>query len=546
MPMPLHPADLVDSRPVWLLQITWASRVYRFSTEPLSLTDAAGMDLPFHNAMTAPQLEQSLDRLETEPAESSASMRVVFPVDVAAERAKGYDPVAATGELSMVLVTGPPGYPTPRQTYEQRYRLLVGRLVNPQWSEPEEASGWMAFTLREEAWQDTQTAVPLSWRITLESWTLASLDQVGKVYPWVFGSPGVYTDSAGATQKKGATPAYIIEIAGGNVNKLLIAGHPVIASTVTIFDSTTSQSFAVSHQTEAGFTDHGQQVAYVDITTPGAISRTESEYWVCWDGGGGLANPFGSGALEKLGDVLQWVLTLGTIPVDYGRWAAVAGLLNGRRVGGYINDPDVLPFDYAVEHLLPLAPISVMRGPDGLYPVHFDPDLPTSQSVLHVTAGEAWTRVGAIQAERNRDDVVNALELSYAIGHEESSRMVLVTGARNTDDADETHTNYARISQERYGVSGSALSSAVLWEDASAQGIAADLVRFGSLQLESAPYATAWSEGWIQVGDQLTITDAAAAWVSQRVVVYKRQPSDTGWEFLVMRDDDPAHDARAL
>ena len=543
MPYPLRPIDLRGRRVVWCLELTWASRVFRLSTEPVELVDADSVSIPFDGGLSDPLFEESMERLETEASESSASMEVYLPVDVALERQKGHDPATATGELSMVLVRGPHGGAVVDQTYETRFRVFAGRVEGAQWSDPEQPAGWLAFTLREQAYEDSSTIIPIHWRVTSDAWTFAEPEHYGKVYPLVFGTPGVYIDTDGSPQKKGATPAYIVTTAGGNANLLLIAGHPVAATSVTIFDSTTSESFPVSHQGETGFSQVGVQVAVVDVTGAAAISRTESEYWVCWDDGGGI--PYEAGNLERLGDVIAHFLGLGSIPVDYGRWAAVGVLLNGIIVGGYVNDPEATPWDYIVAHLLPLAPLSVLRGPDGLFPVPHDPDWSSARPISAITAGEEWTRIGPIQGERSRDDIVNEYELAYAVGHESAGRRVAVVGSRNDEEAEQSSSSYTLISIGRYGATQASSTSDVLWNDSSAQVVAHMTVRESSLQIESAPYAAPITAGWHQLGDQITITDAAAQWTDARCVIYSKSWTGTGWEFLVLRDDDPIHDVRS-
>jgi hypothetical protein len=78
-----------------------------------------------------------------------------------------------------------------------------------------------------------------------------------------------------------------------------------------------------------------------------------------------------------LGSLLTYLLQRSTIPVDYGRCETARRQLDRIEIGGYVNDPDAKPWDYIADELLPLAPMSVRRGPEGVYPLpRFDIPLP--------------------------------------------------------------------------------------------------------------------------------------------------------------------------
>ncbi len=72
--------------------------------------------------------------------------------------------------------------------------------------------------------------------------------------------------------------------------------------------------------------------------------------------------------MDGAGDVLLWMLRRSTVPVDRRRFAALRERLNQYIVGGYVN-AEARPWDWVVDHLLPILPLSIVGGPAGSYPI---------------------------------------------------------------------------------------------------------------------------------------------------------------------------------
>ena len=139
-----------------------------------------------------------------------------------------------------------------------------------------------------------------------------------------------------------ATPAYNVErytAVSHPETYFLISGHEVLASSVHVRDGAgNSSSFTVLK----GFDGRGQVFSYVNLQGSSLMyphnasiatnAESPDEFWVAWTNGGGLANPFGDGALSGGADVCRWALAKAGLLVDYGAWDNVAAILNQYRV----------------------------------------------------------------------------------------------------------------------------------------------------------------------------------------------------------------------
>jgi hypothetical protein len=187
--------------------------------------------------------------------------------------------------------------------------------------------------------------------------------QVGRVYPIVFGTPGAAGGQPGS-------PAIMID--DGSVSGtvlLMIAGHAVDASTVTIWgpdaagDLTSSAGISVSEDVDL----NGRTISVVDVTAgPGTLdpTRIDDDWYAEWDDGEAL--PGG------MGDVLELLLNVSSIRLDSARIRGIRSALNRYQLAGYIDDT-VTPWEYVRREIMPLIPLAPVQGRSGLYWVLWDP-----------------------------------------------------------------------------------------------------------------------------------------------------------------------------
>jgi len=323
--------ELLGATPIWLLEITWAGTVYRFSSKPVVLPSDDGA-LPFHGGLEDLDYSEALDRLTTTPQGQTASLDLIFPINVAQQIAKGHDMGAASGDLAMVLEVGG----VIQQTYEQRQQLLTGRLTQPQYGAPDKPVGWAAFSLEQAPFDDAGLVLNPSHRINQLTWGAFPSYSEGKAYPLIIGTPGKYVDADGDSATCGGSPAYVLDyslpalgIRGKLADKLLVAGHPVAATEVTVFDKDgASEVFSVVEEQDV----MEVVTATVDVSAASVIDRLSDEFWVGWHQAGGKASPFKADqVLTNAGDVCRFMLTRSSLAVDHGRWAALGGALDSLR-----------------------------------------------------------------------------------------------------------------------------------------------------------------------------------------------------------------------
>jgi len=545
MSLALNRSQLIGRRPVWLLEVTWAGRVFRFSSHPVSLSSTVGA-LPFDGGLDQVEFSEGFDRLSTSPSAQASSMEVIFPVNVAELRRQGHDLSAATGEVSMVLEANG----EIDQTWENRFRLISGRVTQPQYGAPNKPTGWAAFTLEEAPYNDAGRIFDAAARISGSTWATYRSDSEGKVYPLVIGNPGKYHDTDGAAQTTAGSPAYVLDYtpllgSGLGADKLLIAGHPVEANYVTIIDQE-GASVVGTVVTEQDVNE--RPVSTVDVSAAGGvIDRYSDEFWVAWHEGGGMPSPYHPGtALRGAGDVCRYVLGMSTLAVDHGRWAAAAGALNGFLIDTYLNDPDTGPWEWLEDNVLPLIPMSVVPGPDGLWPVIYDRDART----LHahpVEAGPDFQRSGPVTSERHPADVVNHLTLEYAkdgVG-DDFVRYSELSPQPATDDPQATSNLYVKASASRFGEAAEVVETDVVYDPGTASLVLEWWSREKTFSPESVPYMAATHWGWLSVGDTVALTDATLHLSDQVATVLEKAWASTGWAFTLLIDDDLPRDNRA-
>jgi len=526
------PQDFHGADPVWLFEMVWGGKTYRLSTQAITLSTASGT-LSFEGGLDTPEWIETLDRLSVTSEGQSVSMEIIIMENVAKRRREGFGLGSATGELSMVMVKSG----VSQQDYSERFRMVSGSISQPQYSDPLKPSGWMAFTLEELPYSDAGSFIDPSARVNKTTWPNLDEEIDGVTFPIVFGQPGLWLNSEGTTKKGKGSPAYRVD-AGAGSEKLLIAGHHVKSATVRVFEGTSNDVLTVTNEIDG----LGQQVATADLSAATSISKTAKEYWVCWDSDTAKENIYASRDFEGAGDICRWALNLSTIPVDSGRWAAVAQYLNRYKLGGFINDPSVTPWEWLSDNVIPLLPISVRRGPDGLYPIIDDPDVAPKTKI---TAGEGWLRISPVQVETRPDEMVNSITIEFASVGGSHKRSVTMTGNRDSANPDEFTSLYSNVSFRRYGSRSESITSDVVFDTSTAIRIVSEKSRRQGLVVESVTYECAAHWGWLNAGDKILVTDDDLSLLQVPTIVIGREWTGWGWSFTLLIEDDISRNPRA-
>ena len=102
--MPARLPSVSGARLLWLLEIKFAGRLFRFSTEPIDLSKDDGSTISYPGGLDDPGYEESLDRFSHSIDQQVISLQLDLGVDVAELVQKGHALGGDEAELSCVLV----------------------------------------------------------------------------------------------------------------------------------------------------------------------------------------------------------------------------------------------------------------------------------------------------------------------------------------------------------------------------------------------------------------------------------------------------------
>lgn len=357
----------------------------------------------------------------------------------------------------------------------------------------------------------------------------------GVAYPMVWGAPGD-ADTPGS-------PGLLIDTTS-NPRRLMIAGHRVQASTVTIWgptygtaSGTSPADLLVSQSGRAVLHDEdeaGNVYAYVEfdsnftIDTGQVAPYPDRRFYVSWTGGDAL--PGGAG------DVLTVLYGASTLDVDMQAWSAARSSLNRWRLDGYISE-FVTPSELARAAILPALPVQTAVGPRGLRPVIWpwlDPDRSAPVRVLE--EGPGFVRGGLV---RYVGEPLSSCVARYAYSAE--------TGDPTREAGPSpAQTPYGLALASTVGVSGAddQIEASWVWDDATATDLAAARLRVIGMPRREVRYlcdpGTYGPGGALELvaGMEVSITDTDLSLASAAAVVSEVEQTPTEMSVVLhLRDD---------
>ena len=578
MAQALYPSDLTGGRRVlWLLTVEWAGYTLRLASDDVDVVTEAGESLPYASGLDEIDLSESISLLGDSTGQLSIPLEFLTPagMSIAYRVSLGDDLSTARGELSR-WVEG--------TTYEQRRVVLVGRLVDPEYGADDEP----VSTSLEETLPEDRAQIPgPGATVTATTWahTDSLVDgSVGVAYPVVIGTPGVVDDSVGAqgwipgtpavwvdhrAEFEVANPPYYPDITHGLF--LVIAGHHVSATRVylnTDADPTGARFVVVNDYDQAGQpvalvpffsttdavdiyefdmtgTNYQTLINDADGVTSYGLGSTviddsysdaeQSPVFVGWldplTGGGGLQ--VGGQTIREAGDVMEWLLSQSTIPVDYGRFAAAKAALSRFKLDGVIS-ARVSPWAVLRDEILPLLPVSLVSGPAGIYPIVWNYLATAADAVLDLDAdtNPAIERTGRVKYDSS--DRSNRIEVSYAYSYrrqKHAGRIVLGAAADQAEDATVQVHPLCERSRTRTGQRlESTLETAWVYDTTTAQAVAEWQAAALALPMRTVDYQLPEVE-YVQIerGQVVTVTDSTV-YLSRQVALVQQVSTDgTGY-----------------
>lgn len=517
MPRRPTPTQLRGARPVFVLRVTWAGRVFHFAERPCTISSDDGT-IRCLGSLDLRGYAESLGLAGEAQTGGSASLSVEFPrLNLVEEYLKARPLEGAQCELSMVFAKGL----TIAIAWEDRVVQLNGTASRPQIGFTDRPAGFAAFTVLSRPFDDETPVLRPEWKIssaTQANANLSSTDGVGgAAYPWVFGSPGD-GDIPGA-------PAYLTNTNPGS-RELLIGVGVVQAEFATVWDDAGNQGTGrVVSQRADGL---GTVASYADLVSiGGSFNNSGGKHYVSYHSTVdryGVLSPFRRGPLTESGDLIRYLYGLTSFDIDHPEWVSANPVLDRYRFGGYVNDPSTSVRSFVRDQLLPHLPVTLRLGAEGLYPISLLPLVPLSQ-IPQVTLGPAQgiEQSSPVQITRQLSDVVNQVALSYYYNARDSR---LVNQAIASTDANiTTRTPYAEAqrSAEIYGArSGSEVKASYVTEQQTADEVLRWLL-YDKGFLHMAVQVSAQARwGWLLVGDQISLTAAGLTLSGQRATVTQK------------------------
>lgn len=440
-------------------------------------------------------------------------------------------------------------------------------------------------------------------------------EDVGLAYPVIFGYPG-RTRGLADPAHEGSIAVHISRDIGTQLGTgyegpyAVIAGHRVRADTVYAYTESASNEtwnyhkssftggledngFAVEHWTDALGTTVAVVVGHATGDTGGGPTTVNGEVistlganqvrnevddasyrdagdgnggtmyvplYIGWydrtrdDEGGGMIGDDGE-LIRGAGDVLTYLLRQTGLPVDAGRCAAAASLLNGYKIDCAI-DARVKVWEWLQSNLLPLLPVSICTGAAGLYPVVWRYDATANDAKFRLDADADPTIIRASRVKVDSSKVANRFRLNFCVNRRTGAAMQFRGLDASFDQANASvrGSYICGVSQARYrttrdsGIRDDEMTTSIIWDVATADAILDVRARAYALARRTVDYVISGEEyDALEVGDIVTLTHAEIG-VSDSVCLVRELQVDAsgsvGVSLLLL--EDPARDMRRV
>ena len=579
--MRVYPSiDFLETDICFLAEVDVLGTVYYFSSFPIVLPTSTG-EILYQGGLSDPGFVQTLQEIgQIKLSQDSISMSLRFPFDVAKRQFLGKGVENAVVTISYVTTKSRQS----QQTYEERIPIFKGIIREPVYGHPGLDSGTCDFSVENEIFiSDSSLLRMINQDLTtigqgqfsrgnysggglIESVIsngLLSAEKKfeGKIVPAVIGSPGITQRPDGTTTEYPCTPGYIIalDISTPPVQGyFVIAGHAVEADTITFEDNNGNANFSVAVNQAPGA--KGQIFSYVKVSANDIdidVTKDNIQYFCRWVGaGGGAISPYTGDTLSGGGDLLYWALSALGVTFDRSAFESVRDLLNQYKFDGYINDPSIKTYEFLQKYIIPMLPVTIANGADGLYPI-IDWRLTDNFSPrVEIATNELFERTQPVETQSS--EIINDLTVQYASGfvrslapvdsgliHQiaegsEYHGTVYIRDTKNEDAAlpYEIVSPYSVVSVQRYGRQESSISLEYVHDRDTAIKIGLDMIRRKSLPEKRTQYRAAFSFGYLRLGDVISLTDPELGLEFAKAQIVGKAYDGASWLYDIMYQEN--------
>ena len=547
---------------VWILTLQIRGKTYRFSTEPIVVTNSDEQTGPgsfqFVSGLEFVEYEDTVGLFDSEVSSREVSLSVLFQQSQADGWAAISDPARdignATGELALLLVG---------DDYIDRRVIVDGFVLEPTHGSKFEP---VAFTLAESDWEDTARIPDRTARVTGKTWPKVTAASTGNTlkrddgadqefYPWVFGNPG-NNPRAGwhgmGSGKMRGTPAVLaridhtLELNSSHSARLVLAGHETWGDgDITYFHDTHKSYWTATprHRPDA----RGRTVTTVDISPDPAHSDEDASYispgdelWIAWVGRSGIPNKDRTGPMRGAGEIISYLLEHSSLRVDTLRNRAVLQEVDAFLLDMWLNEPRS-PFQIIAEDLLPILPLSPQARSRGLGWIFWKWNATKEDAVYNIDTGRIHADRTSPVSVSPLEDVYNEITIDYCFDGSKSKprRSLTYTWDQDAKTKTEAFNALCFASYTRYGSRpGLRIETQCVEAEATARAILDWKIAYHSSTHRTVSYTLPQKYQMLEVGDVCTVTDPGIGWTDAVCLVagLVRAPGATNVTFVTVSD----------
>ena len=548
------PHEYAQTQPIFYVAFTFANVQYKLAQMPIHVGD-----ILYTDGLLEFDYTESISPNQTDPEQNTVTCQLAIPgVDILELWARGITLDGVAVEFGYYLWRSG----VIQQDYEDRIILYVGQFNAPQFGDPEDPNNYVSVSIEAQPHNTNQTI--LNPNLVIDSrFTDRDLDTCdGKPWPLVFGSPGAVVIGGTKTNVE-CTPAYCIKKYNGpgTFAQFMIAGHDIvggIGASVTIVEDNGKRA---TKTPQRGVDIYGNVYFYIElnlgdnIAIPGSSTNgTSKEWWIYWNCGAHVNNfekyrgyDIDRDLLTRAGDLVRWALLRNGSTVDWGAWANVAGLLNKYKFDGYINDNTIYAWEWLQGNILPLLPIRLKMGVNGLRPVLLQTELVTHLEAvarLYVDSTSDIQQINAVETITDIGDIVNDLTMHYGY-----SAVVddYITQVRNRDivvQPTDISNMISKLSVNKYGVRMGNIDSMYVYDTNTATMITQHMIQMAAVPRYTFDISAPNEFGYLQVGDIVEVTNNRLYLTDHKMTIYKKQWAGDMWIFGVLYTTLPIHNER--